>query len=97
MAVYVQLRDHEAFASCVHDHPDTSTTIATRAGIRKQRLHQLLTGQYPSIAVDHAAALEDVLAVERGSLFTFPDQELALPYALSTPDSDGSAADAGVA
>jgi transcriptional regulator with XRE-family HTH domain len=71
----------------------TQTAIAAAAGISGVRLSQILSGK-GGVAVVAAAALEDTLGVDRGSLFVMPDAGLAAPYARpdAPPGAEGAAA-----
>jgi hypothetical protein len=82
--VYVAVRDVPALKQCVASAGPQAGT-ARRAGMTPQRLHQLINGDRTTVNVITAAALEDVLQVPRGTLFAFPDADLAAPYA--SPDA----------
>lgn len=80
MTVYVHVRNLSSLRNHV-SAAGSRAALARRAGITPQRLHQLVHGQRATIAVTTAAALEDVLDVDRGTFFRFPDVDLAAPYA----------------
>lgn len=82
--VYVHVRDLNAFRDYVAAGGPRATT-ARRAGMSPQRLHHLVRGDRTTVNLGAAAALEDALGVDRGTLFSFPDSALAAPYA--TPDA----------
>jgi transcriptional regulator with XRE-family HTH domain len=84
MTVYVHVRDLPALREHVAAAGPRAET-ARRAGMTPQRLHQLVHGDRTTVAVTTAAALEDALSVDRGTLFRFPDTALAAPYA--SPDA----------
>lgn len=49
-----------------------------RAGLSPARMSQILSGTAPVITVAHAAQLEAVLGVPRGTFFAFADDEAEL-------------------
>lgn len=84
-AVYVHVRHLAAFQRLVQHYPASRADLARRAGLSRQRLHQLVSGASTTTTVNQAAALEDALDVPRGTAFTFPDVRLAAPYAHVAP------------
>ena len=77
--MYVNVRDLPALRSAVWA-AGTQAEVAVQAGMTPSRMSQLLSGHHPAVALERAAALEDTLKVERGTLFAVKDRELAAPY-----------------
>lgn len=92
--VYVRVRNLVRLRQLVAS-TGTQNSIAAAAGLSAVRLSQIMHAK-GAVAVTHAAALEDVLGVERGELFVAPDAHLVAPYA--RPDAvPPGATDAGAA
>lgn len=89
MTTYVRVCNTDALRRAI-ETVGTQTDVARAVGLSVQRLNALLTGVRPVIRVDHAAALEDALHVERGTLFTVDEPHLVGPYA-SGSNSAGAA------
>lgn len=77
--VYVRVRDSDRLNSTVAE-AGKQAALAMRSGIAAARVSQLLRGKIQSIPIEDAAALEDALKVERGTLFLHPRPDLAPDY-----------------
>lgn len=83
-ATYVHVRDVDQLRAHVRQRGTSQAYLAAQADMTPARLSQLLTGARATVSVEVACALEDALAVPRGTLFAGADPELAAPY--FTPD-----------
>ncbi len=69
----VELRDPSALAAALAEAKLSPRKLAARIDVSSSRIHQLVTGQHQSIAVEKALAIAAELEREPAVLWTFPD------------------------
>lgn len=87
MPTLLTVRDPADLHQRITDSGLKVSFISRKCGIGRERLRTLRTGAQPRIAADAAAVLEDLLRVDRGTLFVLDGADTVdlTPYADPAP------------
>lgn len=94
MPTFVRVRNVEALRERI-EKTGRHVDVAYRAGINPVRLSQILGEKSPVLRLDQAAKLEEILQVDRGSLFVLDDPDASAdvigPYLVDAHPDDREA------